>query len=216
MNNKIKFALYPLIAAVGLLGGMVVSNVTQSSKTITIRQTAPSGYTQGGGSAAAHPLAFTSAPRWRGLQEASPAFLLTVFKTPVSNQYGKSVAVPQNKPIFFSAPWCPYCNLTEHLLISAGLMSKFTILGVALTGSELGQVPARPANTVAQARKTFQLDWKHYGTHWPTRNILYALPSNPINKVIQAFPTLLIPHAGKWYLQVGYNPSASYWKSLVG
>ena len=163
-----------------------------------------------------NPLAVNSTPRWRGLQEANSAFLQTVFTTPVRNRYGKSVAVPQNKPILFSAPWCPYCNLTEHLLIGAGLMSKFTILGVALTGSELGQVPARPANTVAQARMAFRLDWKHYGTHWPTRNILYALPSNPINKVIQTFPTLLIPHAGKWYLQVGYNPSPSYWRSLVG
>ena len=108
MSNKVKLALYPLIAAIGLLGGMGVSHVIQSSKATAVQQTAPGGDTLGGGGAAANPLAVAGAPRWHGLQEASSAFLRTVFKTPVSTRYGTSVTVPRNKPIFFSAPWCPY------------------------------------------------------------------------------------------------------------
>lgn len=170
----------------------------------TTPQTTPSGITD------------PSKATWEGLQQASDSFVQTVFHTPVLNAQGKSVPVPTDKPILFSAPWCPFCKETEQMLISNHLMNRLTIVGVALTGSEPSEgIPARTVTNAGQAQEAFKLDWAHYGIHYPTSGILYAMPGTLIDQAITSYPTFLIPHDGKWYVEIGYNPSVSFWKAVL-
>ncbi|MCL6489091.1 MAG: hypothetical protein K6T76_09175 [Alicyclobacillus mali] len=158
-----------------------------------------------------------SAPMWEGLQQASASFLQTVFHTPVLNAQGTSVPVPTDKPILFSAPFCPYCAEIEHLFIAHNMLSRLTMIGVALNGGEPSEgIPARTVTNAAQAQEAFKLDWAHYGIHYPTSGILYAMPGTPIDQAVQSYPTFLIPHDGKWYVEVGYNPSVTFWKAVLG
>ncbi|ACV57639.1 hypothetical protein Aaci_0591 [Alicyclobacillus acidocaldarius subsp. acidocaldarius DSM 446] len=165
----------------------------------------------------ANAIADPSKPTWEGLQQASASFLQTVFRTPVLNAQGKSVPMPTDKPILFSAPWCPFCKETEELLIKNHLMNRLTIVGVALNGGEPSEgIPARTVTNAAQAQEAFKLDWTHYGLRYPTEGILYAMPGTPIDQAVQSYPTFLIPHDGKWYVDIGYNPSVSFWKAVLG
>ncbi len=36
-----------------------------------------------------------------------------------------------------------------------------------------------------------------------------------LTKAISLFPTVLIPHAGRWYVQIGYNRSPVLWQQIL-
>ncbi|WP_277093303.1 hypothetical protein [Alicyclobacillus mali (ex Roth et al. 2021)] len=96
-------------------------------------------------------------------------------------------------------------------------MDRLTIVGVALNGSEPSEgISAHTVTNAAQAQEVFKIDWAHYGIHYPTSGILYAMPGTPIDQAVQSYPTFLIPHDGKWYVEIGYNPSVSFWKVVLG
>ena len=169
------------------------------------------------------------APTWHGLWQASAALLSTVRQTDVVNNAGHSVPVPLHRPVVFVAPFCPWCFRAERLLIRAGLLSRVQLVGIDLTGGESagpdlpGGIPARTVTDAAQARAAFRADWRLYGarrrrgrTLRSTAGLLYALPGNPLNQAVPSFPTFLIPHASHWYVEVGYNPSVSLWKTVLG
>ncbi|SIS92487.1 hypothetical protein SAMN05421799_10711 [Alicyclobacillus vulcanalis] len=155
--------------------------------------------------------------RWHGLRLADKRFLDVIFGAHVVNSENDSVRIASDKPILFSAPWCPYCALTEHLLSSEHLLQKFTIVGVDINGSDpTFGVPPHQAGNGTQAREVFQADWDYYGIAFPTSSLLFALPSNPINSVVKSYPTYVIPHDGAWYVGYGYNGSSAFWKEVLG
>ena len=158
-----------------------------------------------------------NAPTWNGLLQASAALLSTARQTDVVNNAGRRVSVPLRRPVVFVADFCPWCFKAERLLIRAGLLSRVQLVGIDLTGGEPGRIPARTVTNAAQARAAFRADWRLYGArHRSTAGLLYALPGNPLNQAVPSFPTFLIPHASHWYVEVGYNPSVSLWKTVLG
>ena len=200
-----------LAVAAGLALGLGIASFIVSSRPVVV-EPSPSSVAA---TVPTNAMVDANAPKWDGLPQASPSFVHTVIHTSVDNNSGQPVDIPTSKPILFSADFCPWCASTEKLLISQGLMNRVTVVGIDLNGGEPGQVPARTVTNVKQARTAFQLDWKHYGIEYTTKNLLYALPGNALNNVVTSFPVVLIPHAGKWYVQLGYNPSSSFWRQVL-
>ena len=156
--------------------------------------------------------------KWHGLPQVDTNFMEQILHAKVENIQGKTITLANaKKPILFSAPFCPWCAKTEKLLVANHLMGKVQIVGVALNGgSKDVPFPSMQVTNVKQAQAVFARDWKYYGIHWATANFNFAMPGSLIDQVIQRYPFFLIPHEGKWYADMGYNPSIKFWKSILG
>ncbi|PWI56595.1 hypothetical protein [Sulfoacidibacillus thermotolerans] len=152
---------------------------------------------------------------WSKLSPANPTLVQAIESTPVENVYGQRVRLPLDRPLLFSAPFCPWCAKTERLLIQSRLIDKVQIVGVDVEGGEQGRVSSHTVHNATQAREVFREYWRYYGVHSTTLDLLFALPNNPINSVIQTYPTLLVPHDGHWYELIGYDSNTSFWDSIL-
>jgi thiol-disulfide isomerase/thioredoxin len=164
-----------------------------------------------------HQVSSQTTTKWHGLPQVDTSFVQLILHAKVENTQGKTITlVNAKKPILFSAPWCPFCAKTEKLLIAKHLMGKVQIVGVALNGGSK-DVPFPPMHvtTAKQAQAEFVRDWKYYNIKYPTSRLDFAMPGSPLDKAIKQFPFMLIPHNGKWYANLGYNSSPSFWRQLL-
>lgn len=155
---------------------------------------------------------------WNGLHEANMQLLTMTLHSKLEDSQGKTVTLAKlNKPIYFLAPWCPFCAKTDKLLIANHLMNHVQIVGVALNGGSM-DLPFKSiqVSNSQQARAVFERDWNFYGIHWSISNLDFAMPGSFVDKAVQRFPLVLVPHNGHWYVQEGYNPSPQFWKELIG
>ncbi len=159
-----------------------------------------------------------SSVRWHGLLEVNTSLMQSLFHSQVETAQGKSISLAEvKKPILFSAPFCPWCAKTEKLLIANHRLGKFQIVGVGLDGGAKDlPFPPMSVTTVQAAKVLFARDWHYYGIKWPVEGLDFAMPGSPIDRAIQSYPFFLIPHNGKWYADMGYNPSLQFWKSILG
>ena len=154
---------------------------------------------------------------WHGLPQISGSSLQTLLHSKLENAQGKVVTLANvHRPIYFLAGWCHFCAATDKLLIQSKLMSQFQLVNVALDGGEKG-TPLTPQSIakVSQAKKALVRDWKYYGIKWSTDTVNFAMPGSSIEQVVREFPLVLVPHGGKWYEQVGYHSSPSFWHSIL-
>ena len=151
-------------------------------------------------------------PTWHGLSPA-PASYLALLNDQVKNAHGQEVLIPQDKPIFFAAPWCPFCHATEQILMQHHWLQRFTIVGVAFEDAESPATPP-PMHTLSDAIHYFQTKLPA-GVSVAADSMYYAMPGTAVDQGVASYPTMMIRHAGTWYLQVGYNASPSYWKALL-
>ena len=155
---------------------------------------------------------------WHGLPQISGRSLQTLLHSKLENAQGKVVTLARvHRPIYFLAGWCHFCAATDKILIQSKLMGRFQLVNTALDGGEKG-TPLLPQSihNIKQAQSTLQRDWKYYGIKWSTTTVDFAMPRSSIDQAVREFPLVLVPHGGKWYEQVGYNSSPSFWHSILG
>ena len=158
---------------------------------------------------------FPTGKNWNGLEEVNPAWVKQVFNGAVVNASGTRQSLQGKQAILFAAPWCKYCHATLQLLQKEKLLNKVNIVNVALNRTETGGPPPT-INNVQDAVGVVQQAMNKIGVDIHAKSTLFAMPTSDVNQSITEYPTLLVQHGGKWYIERGYVANGQFWTNIFG
>jgi thiol-disulfide isomerase/thioredoxin len=215
-NLLIQGAVLSLVAVgFGFLGGKLGQQHNSSEHALA---TVPNTVQQQGGQTIQSQLVQppeVAGATFKGLNPIDSKWIQTFLGTKVRNSADESVSIPTNKPILVVAPWCTYCHQSIQLLSQNGLMDKVQVVGAAFNYSETSKKNTLNVTTVSQGEDLMQKALAQEKVSLSSDKMLYALPSDGLDKQLPAFPLLLVPHDGKWYMQEGFYPGVSQWKQVL-
>ncbi len=151
---------------------------------------------------------------WVGLKQANTAWISTLMKDAVSTSDGKSAVLPKTGAIIFVAPWCKYCHETIQLLNQNHLLGSVKVANVSLLHQESST--DLTISNIGQAVSVSEASLQKLGVTIPANQMLYSMPGNALDTAIHGYPTVIIEHNGKWYVENGYVSSAAFWKTILG
>ncbi|WP_029423519.1 TlpA family protein disulfide reductase [Alicyclobacillus macrosporangiidus] len=156
-----------------------------------------------------------SVSTWKGLAQAAPNLESAIKDAPLLAANGAVVPFPADKPVLVFAPWCGHCHETIRLLQQEGLLDRVKLVAAGLAYGSNGAPGSVGTMTLDEAKQTVQESFEALGVHMSADSVLYAMPGTAVDRVIQGYPEILIPHGGHWYVQPGFVADMKFWHNLL-
>ena len=145
------------------------------------------------------------------MQTVNPKLVAQIENETVYTANGMVVPFPTDRPVLFTAWWCPHCHDALQQLKTDGLHTTFNLVSVFVNdGATSGTV-----QTWKQALTLTEDGLHNSDLSIPSSHIYLVMPNSPINTQIHGVPTLWTFRKSGVMEVVGTPTVGSVWKSVL-